>query len=268
MWLAGVAVSRPTDAGHRVVVLGASNVARGISVITETSRRMHGRPLEIFAAFGRGRSYGKTTRFLGFGLPGIAECGLWESLAARPPLATSALVTDIGNDLFYDQPLERIVGWIDLCLARLAAIGARTVVTRLPLDNLPELTEARFRVLRKIFFPRCRQTLAQATELARALDERIVELAGIYGAQTISPPRASYGFDAIHIRLCATPRAWREILLAWSPDLAPPRAVPPSPLRALYLNTVFPERQRVFGREWQVRQPSGRLPGGTTLWLY
>jgi hypothetical protein len=261
-------MSLPSQPRHRIVVLGASNVARGISVITETARRLHGRPLEIFAAFGRGRSYGQASRFLGFQLPGIAECGIWESLSARPPLATSALVTDIGNDLFYDQPLERIVGWVDHCLARLAAIEARTVVTRLPLDNLPGLTEARFRVLRKIFFPRCRQSLAQVTELAHALDERVVALARAYGAQTISPPRTWYGLDAIHIRLRTTPRAWREILLAWSPEFVRPRAVLPSPLRAVYLNTVFPERQRVFGREWQVPQPAGKLPDGTTLWLY
>ena len=161
----------PAPARRRIVVLGASNVARGISVITETARRLHGRPLEIWAAFGRGRSYGQSSQFLGVELPGIAECGLWKSLSDRAPLATSALVTDIGNDLFYDQPLERIVGWIEFCLARLAAIEARTVVTRLPLDNLPGLSERRFRLLRKIFFPKCRQSLAEATERARALVE-------------------------------------------------------------------------------------------------
>ena len=220
----------PKAACSRVVLLGASNVARGISVITETSRRLRGRPLEIFAAFGRGRSYGRSSRFLGFQLPGIAECGLWRSLSVRPPLATSALVTDIGNDLFYDEPLERIVEWVDLCLSRLAAIGARTVVTRLPLDNLPGLSERRFRLLRKIFFPKCRQSLAQVAERAAALDRHIVELAGVHGAQIISPPRAWYGFDAIHIRLRARRvlgarscwpgrRTWRR------------RAVPPSPLR-------------------------------------
>ena len=160
--------------------------------------------------------------FWASGLPGIAECGLWESLADRPPLATSALVTDIGNDLFYDQPLERIVGWIDFCLARLAAIEARMVVTRLPLGNLPGLGERRFRLLRKIFFPKCRQESCAGDGACPALDERVVELARAYGAQTISPPRTWYGFDAIHIRLRATPRAWREILLAWSPELAPP----------------------------------------------
>ncbi|HTU24292.1 MAG TPA: hypothetical protein VMF30_02770 [Pirellulales bacterium] len=259
--------SRP-PARHRIVVLGASNVARGISVIAETARQIHGRPLEIFAAFGRGRSFGKTSSFLGHQLPGIVESGLWQSLSAQAHLPTSALVTDIGNDLFYDQPLDRIVGWIDFCLARLAALEARTVVTRLPLDNLPGLGERRFRLLRKIFFPNCRQSLAEVTESARALDARVAELARAYGAEMISPPRAWYGFDAIHIRLRAVPRAWREILLAWSPATAPARGVAPSPLRALYLNTVFPERQRVFGRAWQVRQPSGKLPDGTTMWFY
>ena len=204
---------------------------------------------------------------MGLELPGIAECGLWQSLSGRPPLVTSALVTDIGNDLFYDHPVDQIVEWIDSCLARLAAIGARTVVTRLPLANLPGLSERRFRLLRKIFFPKCRQSLSQVTERAAALDQQVVGLARAYGAQTVSPPRTWYGFDAIHIRLRDAAR-WREILLSWSPDLTPPCAAAPSPLRALYLNTVFPERQRVFGREWQVRQPSGKLPDGTTLWLY
>ena len=83
------------------------------------------------------------------------------AVAFRPtPLATSALVTDIGNDLFYDEPVEQIVEWIDFCLARLAAIGCATVVTRLPLANLPGLSERRFRLLRKIFFPKCRQSLS------------------------------------------------------------------------------------------------------------
>ncbi len=127
-------------------------------MITETARRVTGRPLEIFAAFGRGRSYGRSSWFLGHELPGIAECGLWRSLADRPPLVTSALVTDIGNDLFYDQPLDQIVGWVECCLARLAALDARIVMTRLPIVNLPRLSERRFRLLRKIFFPKCRQT--------------------------------------------------------------------------------------------------------------
>jgi hypothetical protein len=261
-------VSVPFAPRQRVVILGASNVARGLSVITETARRVAAQPLELFAASGRGRSYGTTSRMLGRQLPGIAECGLWNALSARPALPTSALLTDIGNDLFYDQPLNDIVGWIDSCLARLAALDARIVVTRLPLDNVPGLSERKFSLLKKIFFPRSRTTFLQMVELAHALDQQVVELARRYGAETISPSRGWYGFDAIHIRLRAMPAAWREILSPWSTTTVSERRVWPSPVRALYLNAVFPERQQLFGRAWQVRQPAGKLPDGTTLWFY
>jgi hypothetical protein len=35
------------------------------------------------------------------------------------------LVTDIGNDLLYEVPVDRIVDWVDQCLDRLKAINAR-----------------------------------------------------------------------------------------------------------------------------------------------
>jgi hypothetical protein len=261
-------VTQSLAARQRVILLGASNVARGLSVITETARRVAGRPLEIFAAVGRGRSYGQASRLLGRELPGIAQCGLWEALASRPRMTTSALVTDIGNDLLYDQPLDRIVEWIDFCLSRLAEVEARIVVTRLPLDNLPGLSERKFLLLKKIFFPGSRQTFPEVVDLVRALDERVVELARRYAAETISPPRAWYGFDSIHISARAMPRAWREILSLWSTAELSQKKVWPAPLRALYLNAVFPERQRLFGRAWHVRQPAGKLRDGTTLWFY
>ena len=208
------------------------------------------------------------------------RAGFWVSSCRASPSAVCgsrfppgrrwppALVTDIGNDLFYDHPLERIVGWIDFCLARLAAISAHRGHAIAAGQLAGAFASEDFGCCGKFFFPGVDRVLRRWRSVPRRSIERVVELARAYGAQTISPPRTWYGFDAIHIRLRKTPRAWREILLSWSPDRRRRRAVPPSPLRALYLNTVFPERQRVFGREWQVRQPSGKLPDGTTLWLY
>ncbi len=156
-----------SSARQRVILLGASNVARGISVITETSRRLHGRPLEIFAAFGRGRSYGRTSRFLGFELPGIAECGLWQSLSDRPPLATSALVTDIGNDLFYDHPLEQIVDWIDACLTRLSSIGAESWSRDCLWTTCRGFPSEDFGCCGKFFFPSVDRVLRRSPSVPR-----------------------------------------------------------------------------------------------------
>jgi len=82
---------------RRVVLLGASNLTRGISTAVETARLQWGRPLDVMAALGHGRSYGLASRLLCRTLPSIVECGLWPALAARPPAPTAALVTDVGN---------------------------------------------------------------------------------------------------------------------------------------------------------------------------
>jgi hypothetical protein len=250
------------------VLLGASNVARGISVITETSCQVWGRPLEIFAAHGHGRSYGRASSLLGRELPGIAACGLWDTVAARPALPTAALVTDVGNDIIYERSVDEICVWVDGCLARLAALGARTVITRLPLDNLFGLTEWRFLLFRKLFFPKCRLRLDEVSDRARRLDALLVELAARYGATTVVQQRAWYGFDPIHIALGQMAPAWRAVLGHWSDaPLALPLARRAAG-RELYLRSVFPERRKLFGFEQRARQPAGRLPSGTTLWFY
>ena len=100
----------PTGAARRVVLLGASNLTKGIGTVVETACRTWGQPLEVHAALGHGRSYGRTTSLLGRQLPGILECGLWPALERTPGVPTAALVTDIGNDLLYGEPVGQIVG--------------------------------------------------------------------------------------------------------------------------------------------------------------
>ena len=109
----------------RVVLLGASNLTRGISIVVETARLVLGAPLEVFVAMGHGRSYGKPSRILGRTLPGIVECDLWAALKERPALPTFALVTDIGNDVAYGYETGAIASWVEACLDRLGESGAR-----------------------------------------------------------------------------------------------------------------------------------------------
>jgi hypothetical protein len=141
-------------------------------------------------------------------------------------------------------------------------------VTRLPLDNLLDLAQWRFWLMRKIFFPRSPIDLATLTDRARALDALVLELAARRGAVAVAQRRAWYGFDPLHITYGQLSRAWSEVLAHWSSAGAERPLVRVMPGRVLYFNAVFPERRKLFGFEQRRAQPGGKLRDGTTLWFY
>ncbi len=255
-------------AARRVVLLGASNLTRGISTVLETACRIWGRPLEVFSAWGHGRSYGRDSTILGRQLPSILECGLWQELARRPKRPTAGLVTDIGNDLLYEEPVEQIVLWVQECLDRLAALNARTVVTLLPVENLLTLSRARFHLMRTIFFPHSRIGLDEVGRRAHALNDAVRRLAAERGFGLASHRPAWYGFDPIHIKPRHRSLAWREILASWSGTSVMAEPARSSMARTLYLCSRTPERRRVLGFEQRGHQPAARLNDGTTVAVY
>lgn len=257
--------SRPLE--RRVVLLGASNVTRGISTVVETACRVWGRPLDLLAAIGHGRSYGMKSTVLMRSLPGINECGLWDALADRPPAATAALVTDIGNDLFYGATPEQIAGWVEQCLDRLAAFDATIVMTRMPVCNLDHVREWQFRLVRGVMFPGCRLSLCELAERALRLDARLTQLARERGCRLVEPDAGWYGFDPIHIKWAHWGGAWSQILLPWVGELEAAAARASLP-RWLRLARFAPHRRWILGREQLRPQPCGRLPDGTQISLY
>jgi hypothetical protein len=266
-------MAAPAPAGgwpaRRVVLLGASNLWLGLAAVVETACRLAGRPLDVLAACGHGRSYGLRSTLLWLrDLPGIVECGLWPALERRPPAPTAALLTDVGNDLLYDAGVADILGWVQTCLDQLQGSGARVVLTALPLASISTLGPGRYRLLRTFLFPACR--LAYATVLQRAadLDGRLRDLAGQRGMAFVEQRREWYGFDPIHIRRRRRAEAWREVLAPWAAGAPLPGPAPASLRRWLRLCLLAPERRWLLGCEQQRRQPAARLPDGTLLSLY
>jgi hypothetical protein len=250
------------------VLVGASNLTKSIGTVVDIAARAWGSPLQVLAAWGHGRSYGRTTWFCGMEMPGLEACGLWPDLAGTGEMPTAALVTDIGNDLVYEEPVERIVSWVERCLDRLAAARAQTIVTLLPLDNLQRLSKARFYLLRSLYFPRSRIGLDEIGQRARALDEHVRRLALARGMQIAGQQSDWYGFDPIHIRFGRRRQAWREILGGWRPQVELPESANVALGRSLYLRTRAPQRRRVFGFEQRGRTPAARLGDGTTVAIY
>ena len=253
---------------RRVILLGASNLVRSFSTVVETVRLMWREPVEIMAAIGHGRSYGQDSQVLGRKFLGIFPCALWQDLQNRPPLPTAALITDIGNDLLYEVPVEQLVEWIEGCLDRLAAVNANTIMTQLPMGSVRNLSEARYRLFRTLLFPKCSLSFSQAKRAAEQLNERLVELAVRRKIPTIPVSDEWFGFDPIHIKRSIQRSAWPAILSAWGSGVAPAIAPRVSFRRWVYLHRLVPFERTLFGRVQRCDQPSGVLDDGTTISLY
>jgi len=249
------------------VLLGASNLTRAMSTVVGTLETVPGGPWEIVSAAGHGRSYGMASSLWGRQLPGIVDCGLWDALAASS-LPTSALLTDIGNDLLYGAAVDQVVRWVEMCLDRLAAIEAEITITGLPLDRLHQLSRTFFYLFRTILFPRSQLTHSQAMRRATRLDSALRDLAIHRSACFIAPSPTWYGIDPIHIRRRDWSPAWRSILEQWPSLAGKTRSVRGSLRRWWPLQCVAPERMRRFGIAHYRRQPDTCFRNGTTVAMY
>lgn len=184
-----------------MIVLGASNVSRGLARFAAVAGSRSGGRVDLFVTAGHGRSYGVNSRVAMRRLPSILGSGLWRALdreptpAGRPPLA---VVTDIGNDLLYGFPVAEVARWVGECLRRLAERGAEIVVTRLPLASIDRLGPTRYRAVRACFVPGCRLTLTAVKDAAADLDARIAALAAANAATLLEQPGSWFGLDPIH----------------------------------------------------------------------
>jgi hypothetical protein len=260
-----IADRKPT---RRVIFLGASNVVRSISTVVETARQIWREPIEIMAALGHGRSYGRDSSLLGRKISGIFPSALWQDLQTRPPLPTVALVTDVGNDLGYGVGVSELVSWVDGCLDHLQKAQATTIVTELPLARLERLRDHEFLLFRSLYFPKSRLTLADIRARAGALNDSLVELGGRRKIPVIPVSGAWYGFDPIHLKRSSWKHAWPTILSAWhdrDPNSVRPRT---SFARWAYLRSLAPGERTFLGWRRRARQPCGVLRDGTTISLY
>ena len=197
---------------RRVIVLGASNVTRGLRTFCETAGGLWGEPLDVLAAIGHGRSYGVRTTVLGRGLPSILDCELWDDWQSRESLPSAAIITDIGNDIMYGSSPRQIADWVQTCASRVAEHCQRVVITGLPLESIQRLGPRRFRILRAILFPRSPMTLEVALGRAMELNERVREIASALHIECIAPDPSWFGVDPIHIRRRHWSAAWVRML--------------------------------------------------------
>jgi hypothetical protein len=244
------------------VALGASNLTRGLPTVVATARGAWGDDVEILAALGHGRSYGAPTRFLFRDIAGILQSGLWTALESRPPAPTRALVTDVGNDILYNNSSEQTLRWVEEAVRRLKRVTGDIVLAGLPLESLHRIPAWKFATMKRTLAPSCRLTLEEALDAAERVHAGLVEMAATTGARFLPLDPAWYGLDPIHVKPSLWRPAWRKILgvegtapaMSWA--------------ESVKLYFMAPERRSLFGAERVTPQSGTPLPHGGRLWLY
>jgi hypothetical protein len=253
----------------RLVVLGASNVARGVADWVRIAREMQAGPLEIVTAMGHGRAVGVSTWAPFRRLPSILECGLWDCLAKQASLPTSVLITDLGNDLVFGQTPQHLMVNVQECVRRLRPVAQRIMLTTLPLASLQRLSRWKFQLFRRLLFPKATLSFVQAQEYAAELQELIEKLCLAEGLALCRAEDDWYGFDPIHIRFGRQHEAWMHILNAL---LEKKLHISKNFFRARSewksLRSLLPERSIVSRGLRVVAQPSALLTDGTRISFY
>lgn len=250
----------------RWILLGASNAARGGLALLDAMRARAGGPVEVHGAIGRGRSYGIPSRLLGRGLSGILASPLWSATAAGDRRRTTAILMDVGNDLFYGVPVPLLLAWIDLCLQRLGERAAEVAVVGIPMTALHRLRPWQYEVFRRLMAPSCRLSLAEGLRQAQQLHEGLQALAARHQARFVPVDDAWYGVDPIHVRW----RHWRNAaaLLAGGDDVRAPERRLDGPLARAGWWWARPAERTWFGRLQTARQPARRYAEGSTVSLW
>ena len=249
-----------------VVVLGASNVSRGLSrLVAAVETRSPG--ADVFVAAGHGRGYGVNTRVAARRLPSILGSGLWRGLDRHGGERPAALVTDVGNELLYGLTVEQVAGWVRESVRRLAERGATIAITRLPLAGIATVGPVRYRALRTFFVPGCRLSLAALKATAIRLDAELEGIAEDFGARVIEQPGHWYGLDTLHVRRRHLDDLWRAACEAWGLSAGDARAKA-SVAEWARIGTRAAEVRSLAGVMRFTPQPVLRLRSGGMLSLY
>lgn len=242
------------------VVIGASNVSRGLSQLVAVLSNRHQRSLDLFVTAGHGRSYGVSSA-VGFRrLPSILSSGLWRDLdfhlKKSPEQRLSGLITDVGNDLIYGFPPETVAAWVEDVALRLQARQARLAIVRLPLESVSRASELRYLAIRAAFSPWLKLNFSEMKDAARTLDRRLQDIAKAVGAQIIDQPGDWYGMDVIHIRLRQIHELWNSACDAWGlPSNNANDAMRLSLASRLSLHLKPAEKRTLFGIHLEKPQP-------------
>ena len=195
------------------LLLGASNLARGYSMLTQHLSQCREKT-EFLNALGPGRGFCSRGGMFNFTYSPILTSRVIESAEKKSKHAfhTAVLITDIGNDLMYGVSAKTLITSLDSIIDRMLGWNANIFLTSIHVNLKKDVAPTTFLLLRFLFYPGSKITFEEAglyvTKVNRYLEEksRINERVHlITGMETF------VGLDKIHFSLLKAHSAWSKV---------------------------------------------------------
>jgi len=253
---------------NRIILLGASNLTLSLYETIRIMQNWCGSPSEIYVAAGHGRSYGKYSRVLFRGLPGIVDSHLWKTLDPDSTLPTFALITDIGNDIPYGYSSDQLIQWVLFCIKQLENNHAQIVMTNIPWESIRGISQIHFKLMRYVFFPFSKLTREQLLFHTKIVYEQLQDIAKKHNIKLCAPKPDWYGWDLLHIRKRI--QVYTQLVENFQPSKTQPTLTETSLHRGKwkFKNKPHPLKREIFNREIYCDQPSSKLRDGSLIFMY
>ncbi len=254
---------------NRIVLLGASNLTLSLRLIIRRMQYYVGGSSEIFVAAGHGRSYGQFSQVMFRGLPGITSSEIWRQIEPARTVPTYALITDIGNDIPYEYTPDKILNWIEWCVARLQAHSAQIVMTNIPIKSIERLSERRFNILRNLLYPYCQLSKHEVVYRANVIHQGLIEMAARHQFNLYEQDPEWFGSDGIHVSYWKRERFYQHVLKHFLVEhISYQKVVSKESLSQGWRQRPQFACKTIFGQARLYPQPSGRLFDDSPISLF
>ncbi len=206
----------PSNINHSeflFVLLGASNLARGYSALTDyIGQNIPRNSVRFVNALGPGRGYCARGGMLNFSYSPIGECRVMESVSPQRDRQIAVLITDIGNDIMYGVPEPALIECLDTLIEKSLQWNAEVFVTSIHVDVARDLGKFSFQILKTLFYRKSLVTYEQADSAVKQVNQYLLDKSSQSDRLHLVSGLGTFcGLDKIHYSLLKSHLAWSRI---------------------------------------------------------
>jgi hypothetical protein len=203
----------PTKPKFHFILLGASNLARARFGLNQYLEKSFPNLISTSIASGPGRAYSVSAGIFGINYSPlkaspIFNLGREESSNYRQ---TIALISDIGNDIMYGVPVQKLIQDLENSILNLSGFCSHVFILPIPSKKIESLNHWQINILKRILFPKCTLSPEKIISSIQIVNQFLSEL-NTPKLTLLKAMDDCIGWDRAHYDLSKMHIAWTKIV--------------------------------------------------------